>query len=755
MSEQNSASEKLSQEIKQLKRKLAESEQTVLDQFARAEENKTVSSILNAVPHAVIGLVNQKIVFANKAVKTIFNIDRETIIGQSTRRFYRSDEDFQRIADMIYPVLDGKKCYAQEFPCRTYDGRDIICNVSAARFGETLQDKRIVVMYEDCEDIALRRQIEKDLLLLSNLMEQSRDAILFISLESAKLIYANKEACESLGYDKAELLSKTVLDIAPLFTPERWAKHIQLIKESALTMLQNTIHRRKDGSQFPVEVSTKFVRFEQNNYLISIVRDISDKSKEQAKLEGINSLKDNLLAPGELTDKMKLVTDAAVKIFDADFARIWMIKPGDLCDKDCIHANNQDDQPICRYRDKCLHLIAGSGSYTDINKAVRMPFDCYKIGKIASGEDRKFITNDIANEPSIQEHPGAKEKGLVSFAGYRIVSQAQTIGVFALFSRHVITPNMDAMLENMVNVTGLSLQTAVMEKELFKNNQFLKNIIESLTYPFLVINAEDYSIVLANSHAFIAKDQSLKTCYEITHKRSNPCDGADNVCPMAQVKKIKKAVIVEHLHYDQQGNQRFVEVHCDPIFDDAGNIKQVIEYALDMTERKKTESELKLLVADWHRTFDSIDDLIFIQDTNNVIVRVNKACANYLKMEPNQIEGRKCYELWHKQDSPWQGCPMEFTTKDQQIHIAEIEDVSIGIPFRIKTSPIFGVNGQMAGAVHIAQDISKERQSIKELNRKMRDLEIFQKSAVGRELKMMEMKKKIQDLEKQIQELEK
>ncbi|MBU1045093.1 MAG: PAS domain-containing protein [Candidatus Omnitrophica bacterium] len=438
MAEQNNSQEELLQEIEKLKHQLAVCKQAASDQFSQTTENQTINSILNVVPHAVIGLINRKIVFANKAVKAVFNIDRESIIGQSNRMFYRSDQDFQRIADIIYQVLEGKECYAQEFPCRTSDGRDIICNVSAARLGNELTKQAIVVMYENLTEA---KQAEKDQILFTALMEQSRDAILFISLESARIIYANKEACESLGYAKADLLAKTVLDIDPLFNPESWAKHVQLIKESKPEMLLSTMHRRRDGVQFPVEVSIKFVSFEQNNYLISIARDIS--------------------------------------------------------------------------------------------------------------------------------------------------------------------------------------------------------------------------------------------------------------------------------------------------------------------ERKKIEAELKQSATEWHRTFDALDELIFIQDLSHVIVRVNKAFAKHLGLEPKQIEGKKCYELMHKQDSVWSECPMEFTKKDQQSHTAEVDDPQIGLPLRITTSPIFDQDGQMVGAVHIAKDISQEREATKELKRKMHDLEIFRKSAVGREMKMMEMKKKIQDLENQ------
>jgi PAS domain S-box-containing protein len=50
---------------------------------------------------------------------------------------------------------------------------------------------------------------------------------------------------------------------------------------------------------------------------------------------------------------------------------------------------------------------------------------------------------------------------------------------------------------------------------------------------------------------------------------------------------------VEHIHYDADGNTRNIEVHGYPIFDEKGNVVQMIEYSLDITERKRTEEALR------------------------------------------------------------------------------------------------------------------------------------------------------------------
>jgi len=131
--------------------------------------------------------------------------------------------------------------------------------------------------------------------------------------------------------------------------------------------------------------------------------------------------------------------------------------------------------------------------------------------------------------------------------------------------------------------------------ELYKRTKFLSNVLESLTHPFYVIDANDYTIQMANSAAYSWTLPERATCYMISHKRDKPCDGKEHPCPLEEIKKTGEAVTVEHVHYDMDGNPRNVEVHAYPLHDAAGDISQIIEYCIDVTERKQAEEEIEKL----------------------------------------------------------------------------------------------------------------------------------------------------------------
>ena len=131
------------------------------------------------------------------------------------------------------------------------------------------------------------------------------------------------------------------------------------------------------------------------------------------------------------------------------------------------------------------------------------------------------------------------------------------------------------------------------EERLEEQSDFLNLVVESLPYPFYVIDASNYRIKLANSAARAGSLSQEITCHALTHDNDKPCLAEQHPCPLQIVKKTKKPVMVEHIHYDIDGNPRNVEVHGYPIFNRDGNVSQMIEACIDITERRQAEEALK------------------------------------------------------------------------------------------------------------------------------------------------------------------
>jgi PAS domain S-box-containing protein len=163
----------------------------------------------------------------------------------------------------------------------------------------------------------------------------------------------------------------------------------------------------------------------------------------------------------------------------------------------------------------------------------------------------------------------------------------------------------------------------------------------------------------------------------------------------------------------------------------------------DVTSRKKAEEE-------WAKTFDTISDLIFIQDKYFNITKVNKAFADAIKMKPEDVLGKKCHEVLFKRNKPCPNCIYKKPAKDRSPYILEVDDTSLGVPMLVTISPVLDDNGNIAEAIHVTKDISIIREAENKLKKQMYELEVFHKAEIGRELEMTELKKHIAELELEV-----
>jgi len=121
-------------------------------------------------------------------------------------------------------------------------------------------------------------------------------------------------------------------------------------------------------------------------------------------------------------------------------------------------------------------------------------------------------------------------------------------------------------------------------------NIFLTNVIESLAHPFIVIDAHDFIVKVANAAARKNNSSQDMTCFALNHGFDRPCSQLGHRCPLEEVVRTGEAVHLEHVHLNGSGKESEYEVHAFPLFDESGEVKQVIQYCIDITEKKRLEA---------------------------------------------------------------------------------------------------------------------------------------------------------------------
>ena len=130
-------------------------------------------------------------------------------------------------------------------------------------------------------DITERKQAESILERYQLISKYARDIILLMGRDG-HIIEANEAAINAYGYTRDELLSKNISDLRDTETLEKMSNQMQLADSEGL--LFETKHKRKDGSTFPVEVSSLGTVIEGERVLLSIIRDITKRNKAENAL---------------------------------------------------------------------------------------------------------------------------------------------------------------------------------------------------------------------------------------------------------------------------------------------------------------------------------------------------------------------------------------------------------------------------------------------------------------------------------------
>lgn len=139
----------------------------------------------------------------------------------------------------------------------------------------------VLGIYEDIRD---RKRAEEELRLAHTAINKSRNAFFWLTPDG-QVVYANDYACESLGYSHEEIKGLHIWDFDPDFRPQDMAESWQWTKAKGTITLQSR-HRRKDGTLFPVEVVTNYVRTpsgEEHSFVF--VQDISERKRIEQELE--------------------------------------------------------------------------------------------------------------------------------------------------------------------------------------------------------------------------------------------------------------------------------------------------------------------------------------------------------------------------------------------------------------------------------------------------------------------------------------
>lgn len=222
--------------------------------------------------------------------------------------------------------------------------------------------------------------------------------------------------------------------------------------------------------------------------------------------------------------------------------------------------------------------------------------------------------------------------------------------------------------------------------------------------------------------------------------------------------EFKEAEYYENPVLTSRGREKLIAWNNTLLTDKNSKIIGTLSSGEDITNRKKAEEERNQLLAaitkakkEWEMTFDSAIELMMLIDKTLTIIRCNKSFANFAGIRVQELIGHKCYEFFPCDADQIKYCKNRIETGDM-MEWTEVK-LKTGQWFYVSHCPIFDEKGNFIHSVIIATDFTAQKnaqqrlvESEEELKKKVEELEKFYDMAVGRELKMKELKKEIKRL---------
>ena len=224
-------------------------------------------------------------------------------------------------------------------------------------------------------DITERKRVQEELRLAQSSVEQTSDAVFWLDSQG-HIVLVNAAACRSLARSREELLSMTISDIVPDFSPAAWTSEWEAVKARG-SMTYETLHQTKQGQTFPVEVSTAYVKSGGKEYSFTFARDITERKRIEKQLRESEGHVTALLAA--IPVGVLVIDSASHQVTDVNSSALNLMRRqreevvGHVC-HDVLCPAERGNCPFSDLHQKIDHservLIRADGSRVPILKSV-------------------------------------------------------------------------------------------------------------------------------------------------------------------------------------------------------------------------------------------------------------------------------------------------------------------------------------------------------------------------------------------------
>ena len=223
-------------------------------------------------------------------------------------------------------------------------------------------------------DITKQKMFEEKITSLAHILEESLNEIYVFDAKTLRFIQVNKGARLNLGYSMEELSNLTPLDIKPEFTAESFSKIVEPLRVVEKQKIEfKTVHCRKDGSLYDVEVHLQLSTFQSVPVFVAIILDVTERKKVEDKLEQYRHNLESLVE-----ERTKELTASQEKLRDTERLTLLGKVSGSIAHEIRNPLGVIDSSIYCL---KLIHENVDSKTYVHLNKISNQVNKCTSIIK--------------------------------------------------------------------------------------------------------------------------------------------------------------------------------------------------------------------------------------------------------------------------------------------------------------------------------------------------------------------------------------
>lgn len=273
--------------------------------------------------------------------------------------------------------------------------------------------------------------------------------------------------------------------------------------------------------------------------------------------------------------------------------------------------------------------------------------------------------------------------------------------------------NIKGALEYVLDITEEAQQKQAADEKIDNLNTIPTPIMAMDTeFNITYINPAGASVVGSTPDEVLGKK-----CYDLF---KTPHCKTDK-CACARAMKTDSVVTEQTIARPAEGVIVPIKYTGAPIKDAKGNIKGVLEYVLDITE----ESKQKQAADEKINNLNAIPTPILSIDTDFTITFMNPAGAAVANLTPDEVIGKKCYDIFKTPHCKTEKCACMQAMKNDTIVSAETiarPAEGVIVPIKYTGAPIKDAKGNIKGALEFVLDTTEETKQKQEANEKIENL---------------------------------